>query len=257
MECDVAVLGGGPGGYTAAIRAAQLGAKVRLHRAGARARRHLPPRRLYPDEGVGADRSCAPSGGRGLREVRRQRQQARARLRPGGRMEERRREADDGRGRQPLQDERGRVGQGPRPLHRPEHDRRRGRRGRHVQERDRRHRLLPAHASDRRARLAPLRRLHRPARADRDPATARDPRRRHHRLRVRFDLPALRHRGDGHRDARDADPAGGRRRGEGAREAVRQARDRTPARQAVHRCPGRRLAADRVTSARARACRPT
>jgi len=28
MECDVAVLGGGPGGYTAAIRAAQLGAKA-------------------------------------------------------------------------------------------------------------------------------------------------------------------------------------------------------------------------------------
>src|SRR6266540_2096377 len=28
MQCDVAVLGGGPGGYTAAIRAAQLGAKT-------------------------------------------------------------------------------------------------------------------------------------------------------------------------------------------------------------------------------------
>src|ERR671918_1437034 len=28
MECDVAVLGGGPGGYTAAIRATQLGAKT-------------------------------------------------------------------------------------------------------------------------------------------------------------------------------------------------------------------------------------
>src|SRR3954468_12809710 len=28
MDCDVAVLGGGPGGYTASIRAAQLGAKV-------------------------------------------------------------------------------------------------------------------------------------------------------------------------------------------------------------------------------------
>jgi len=28
MEVDVAVLGGGPGGYTAAIRAAQLGATV-------------------------------------------------------------------------------------------------------------------------------------------------------------------------------------------------------------------------------------
>src|SRR5213078_5351644 len=27
MDCDVAVLGGGPGGYTAAIRAAQLGAR--------------------------------------------------------------------------------------------------------------------------------------------------------------------------------------------------------------------------------------
>src|SRR5213083_3208333 len=28
MECEVAVLGGGPGGYTAAIRAAQLGART-------------------------------------------------------------------------------------------------------------------------------------------------------------------------------------------------------------------------------------
>src|SRR5919197_1477161 len=28
MDCDVAVLGGGPGGYPAAIRAAQLGARV-------------------------------------------------------------------------------------------------------------------------------------------------------------------------------------------------------------------------------------
>src|SRR5256885_11033957 len=28
MDCDVAILGGGPGGYTAAIRAAQLGAKA-------------------------------------------------------------------------------------------------------------------------------------------------------------------------------------------------------------------------------------
>src|SRR5205823_12449675 len=28
MECDVAVLGGGPAGYTAAIRAAQLGART-------------------------------------------------------------------------------------------------------------------------------------------------------------------------------------------------------------------------------------
>ena len=34
MECDVAVLGGGPGGYPAAIRAAQLGAKVVLIEQG-------------------------------------------------------------------------------------------------------------------------------------------------------------------------------------------------------------------------------
>ncbi len=52
MDVDVAVLGGGPGGYTAAIRAAQLGAKVACDRAGAGARRHLPARRLHPHEGV-------------------------------------------------------------------------------------------------------------------------------------------------------------------------------------------------------------
>ena len=34
MECDVAVLGGGPGGYPAAIRAAQLGANVVLVEQG-------------------------------------------------------------------------------------------------------------------------------------------------------------------------------------------------------------------------------
>jgi dihydrolipoamide dehydrogenase len=34
MDVDIAVLGGGPGGYTAAIRAAQLGAQVaRIDRA--------------------------------------------------------------------------------------------------------------------------------------------------------------------------------------------------------------------------------
>src|ERR1041385_134575 len=42
-------------------------------------------------------------------------------------------------------------------------------------------------------------------------------------LRVRLDLPPLRLRGDDRRDARVPHPAGGRRRGEGAREAVRTA----------------------------------
>ncbi len=59
-----------------------------------------------------------------------------------------------------------------------------------------------------------------------------------------------------HRDARRADPAGGRRRGQGAREAVRQARDRAPARQAVHRRSGRRLTAHRVLRRRRERRRP-
>ena len=66
------------------------------------------------------------------------------------------------------------------------------------------------------------------ARADRGSATARRPRWRHHRLRVRVDPPALRLGGDDRRDARHAHPAGGRGRDEGARQAVRQARDRAP-----------------------------
>ena len=59
------------------------------------------------------------------------------------------------------------------------------------------------------------------------------------------------------RDARDADPAGGRRRGQGAGEAVRQAWDRAPARQAVHRGSTTTAHSSPFTSARARAVRPT
>ena len=36
MECDVAVLGGGPGGYTAAIRAANAAGSLAVTAAGAR-----------------------------------------------------------------------------------------------------------------------------------------------------------------------------------------------------------------------------
>ena len=45
MDCDVAVLGGGPGGYTAAIRAAQLGAKAVCIEKEPELGRHLPARR--------------------------------------------------------------------------------------------------------------------------------------------------------------------------------------------------------------------
>ena len=113
---------------------------------------------------------------------------------------------------------------------------------------DRRDRLVPAAPADPGPRVRPVRRLDRPARADRGAAPARRPRRRHHRLRVRVDLQPLRLRGDDHRDARHADPAGGRRRGEGAREAVREARDHAAARQAVHR----RRAAGQLAARRVR-----
>jgi dihydrolipoyl dehydrogenase len=53
MEVDVAVLGGGPGGYIAAIRAARC--KGRVHRACARTGRHVPSHRLHSHKGVGAD----------------------------------------------------------------------------------------------------------------------------------------------------------------------------------------------------------
>ena len=62
----------------------------------------------------------------------------------------------------------------------------------------------------------------------------------------------LRLRGDDHRDAAEADPGGGRRRGQGAREAVRQARDRAPPREAVHEGRGDRRRARACISARAR-----
>ena len=76
--------------------------------------------------------------------------------------------------------------------------------------------------------------------ADRGAAPARRARRRHHRLRVRIDLRALRQRGDDPRDAADADPAGGRRRRQGAAEGVQEAWHRGAAREAVHRRRGRR-----------------
>ena len=223
MEVDVAVLGGGPGGYTAAIRAAQLGAKVACIEKEPELGGTCLRVGLHPDEGVGADRALPPPGARLVREARREGRRAGARLRRRERVEGARRQADDRRRRVALQGERRRVGQGRRHVQGREHDRGRGRRGRDVQVGDRRHRLVPAPPADPGPRVRPLRRLDRPARADRGAAPARRPRRRDHRLRVRVDLPHLRQRGDDRRDARHADPAGGRGRGEGAREAVREA----------------------------------
>ena len=49
---DLVVIGAGPGGYVAAIRAAQLGLDVGLRREGAAPGRHLPARGLHPQQGA-------------------------------------------------------------------------------------------------------------------------------------------------------------------------------------------------------------
>ena len=257
MECDVAVLGGGPGGYTAAIRAAQLGAKTVCVEQ-------------EPELGGTCLRvGCIPTKA-WVQTAHAMHQAGEVFAKFGVNVSEP--QLDFG---QAVEWKNGVVKQmtggvaglfkangvewvkGRGTLHRREHDRGRGRGGRHLQERDRRDRLVPAPAADRRDRLAALRRLDRPARPDRGAAPARRARRRHHRLRVRVDLPALRLRGDDRRDARHADPAGGRGRGQGAREGVRQARDRAPARQAVQRASRTTATSCASTSARARASRPT
>ena len=46
------MIGAGPGGYVAAIRAAQLGLKVACVEKRADARRHLPQRRLHPSKAL-------------------------------------------------------------------------------------------------------------------------------------------------------------------------------------------------------------
>ena len=219
MECDVAVLGGGPGGYTAAIRAAQLGAKAVCIE-------------LEPELGGTCLRvGCIPT--KAWVQTAHALHQAEEVFAKFG-VNVAKPELDFGTA---VEWKNGVVKQmtgGVASLFKAngvEWVKGTGRftgantiaveGGEDVtfKQRDRRHRLVPAHAADRRARLAALRRLDRPARADRGAAAARRPRRRHHRLRVRLDLPALRLRGDDRRDARHADPAGGRGRGEGAREA--------------------------------------
>ena len=181
----------GPGGYTAAIRAAQLGAKTVCVEQEPGFGGTCSPGRLHPDEGLGADRARHPSGGRGLRRSV-STSRSRSRLRPGGRVEERRRQADDGRRRRPLQGERRRVGQGQGA---PSRARTRSpwRAGRRSRSRARSSRPACSRSGHRSpASIAALHRPDRPARPDGGAAPARRPRRRHHRLRVRVHLRALR-----------------------------------------------------------------
>ena len=61
LSCKVLIIGGGPGGYVAAIRAGELGLDTVLIEDGP-VRRNLPPCRLHPVQG--ADPRC---GGRSMR----------------------------------------------------------------------------------------------------------------------------------------------------------------------------------------------
>ena len=56
VECEMLVLGAGPGGYSAAFRAADLGLKTVLVERYADARRRLPQRRLHSVQGAAARR---------------------------------------------------------------------------------------------------------------------------------------------------------------------------------------------------------
>jgi dihydrolipoamide dehydrogenase len=62
IECDLLVLGGGPGGYSAAFRAADLGLKVVIVERYADFGRRVPERGLHPVEGAAA---CGRGHGRG------------------------------------------------------------------------------------------------------------------------------------------------------------------------------------------------
>jgi len=165
MECDVAVLGAGPGGYPAAIRAAQLGAKVVC---------------IESEEALGGvclRVGCIPTKtwvqtARAIKEI----EESYANL--GIRINEASLDFERANVWKARTVERLTGGvatlfkaagiewvKGLRPLHGPAHDRRRRRRGDLVYERDRGDRLASDRSSDSGHRLCALRRFDRPARA--------------------------------------------------------------------------------------------
>ena len=94
LECDVLVLGAGPGGYTAAFRAADLGQNVVLVERRPDARRRLPQRRLHSLEGAAACRQ-GDRRSRAYGCARRRLRQAELRPRQAARLQGRRRQAPD------------------------------------------------------------------------------------------------------------------------------------------------------------------
>ena len=126
MEVDVAVLGGGPGGYTAAIRAAQLGASVvcierEPELGGTCLRVGCIPTKAWVQTRVPLHQAAHSFAKLGV-----WLDAAAARLPRRERVEGRGRQADDRRRRLALQGQRRRVGAGHGNVHGREHARGRG-----------------------------------------------------------------------------------------------------------------------------------
>ena len=79
---DLVVIGAGPGGYVAAIRAAQLGMKVACVEKRPTPRRHLPERRLHPQQGAARLQRALPPGQGAVRQARHQGRRPRASTSP-------------------------------------------------------------------------------------------------------------------------------------------------------------------------------
>ena len=257
MDVDVAVLGGGPGGYTAAIRAAQLGARVACiehapELGGTCLRIGCIPTKAWVQTAFALKQAEETFDKLGVGLDGSHLEFAKANEWKAAVVK-----TDDAGRCVPVQGQRRRVGPGNGNVQGREHDRRGRRGGRDLQVGDHRDRLVPAAPSDPGTRLGSLRRLRGTARPDRGSQPPGHPWRRGHRLRVRVDLRAVRERGDDHRDAPVADPARGRGRVERAREAVPQARHHAASRDAVHERRRLRIGARPSTSATARPSRRT
>ena len=158
MECDVAVLGGGPGGYTAAIRAAQLGAKTvciekEPELGGTCLRVGCIPTKAWVQTAFAIKEADETFAKLGVHVGEPQLDFATANQWKDGVVKQMTggvAQLFKANGVEWVKGA-GRFGR--------EHDRGRGRGGRHVPHRHRRDRQLPDAAADRGARLTPLRRL--------------------------------------------------------------------------------------------------
>ena len=263
MECDLVVLGSGPGGYPAAIRAAQLGASVVVVEQATT----VGGEQSVTVGGTCLNVGCIPTkamvqSAHAYNDA--QGHFAQLGVRLGNidldfeQVQSNRRGIVTGvvKGLAGLLKTNGiEVVTGPRALHRPEHHVRRERRGHPVQGRRHRDRLAPGRAADPGRRPSALHRLDRSARAGRRAEALRRARGRRDRRGVRVDLRAVRLGRHGHRDAAQPDRQRGRRRGAGAAEGVPPARHRRRARLARdrHHGAGRRSRAGLRDRERARA----